>query len=287
MSVLNCPFLGLADDPGTCKLFPSTHNCCQRARPVEAVALPHQAAYCLSVQHFRCPVFAGQAASALPAALRAAPRRWQGWHWGAASLVAFALAVLLGVLAWQSGLPQAGLPVVSEQTPARSATSTFTLPVAFSSTPNATVTVVSTATPSLQPPTQGTFFTVTPGVCRPPAGWIVYVIRTGDTLYRLSVYYGVSMRELQSANCMADATHLVAGRSLYVPDKPSPTPALTRMPTAWVTNTQGPVLTQATALPSDTPVATVPLSTFTASAPAPSETQPEPTDGRDVPSPDP
>jgi LysM repeat protein len=86
--------------------------------------------------------------------------------------------------------------------------------------------------------------------CGRPRNWIVYIVQPGDTLYRLSLTYGVSVGELQRANCMGNSLLLQVGKPLYVPPRVVYTPYPTIpviIPTALPTNTP-------TSLPSDTPV---------------------------------
>jgi LysM repeat protein len=52
--------------------------------------------------------------------------------------------------------------------------------------------------------------------CEPIDDWVIYIVRFGDTLYDLSVEYGVSMRTLQVANCLT-SLELDAGQELFVP----------------------------------------------------------------------
>ena len=79
--------------------------------------------------------------------------------------------------------------------------------------------------------------------CGPPRGWVFYTVRRGDTLYRLSRLLGVSIGQLQQANCMGSGTGLRAGQQIYVPFQPPPpaTPAPTRtQPRPAPTRTQAP-----------------------------------------------
>ena len=69
--------------------------------------------------------------------------------------------------------------------------------------------------------------TQTPLPCGRPYGWIVYIIRPGDTLYHLSQAYGVSVASLQTANCMGSSTLLHVGDKLYVPPWATRTPSPT------------------------------------------------------------
>jgi LysM repeat protein len=71
--------------------------------------------------------------------------------------------------------------------------------------------------------------------CGPPPGWVIYVVRYGDTLYSLGLAFGVSVRQLQTANCMGSSTLIRTGQNMWVPNvptrTPSPAPAHTRTPT--------------------------------------------------------
>ncbi len=90
-----------------------------------------------------------------------------------------------------------------------------------------------------------------PTRCGPPATWIIYIVRPGDTLYRIGLAYGVTVTQLKLANCLT-SDNIVSGQRLYVPNvptrTPSPTPSL---------------------LPSLTPTATVVLDTPTPSGDTP------------------
>lgn len=77
--------------------------------------------------------------------------------------------------------------------------------------------------------------------CGSPSTWIVYYLQPGDTLYRLSVAYGISVSELQRANCMGSSTRLHAGQAFYVPPWPMlpPPPTVPVVPIETITNTPG------------------------------------------------
>ena len=87
--------------------------------------------------------------------------------------------------------------------------------------------------------------------CGPPHSWIVYYVQPGDTLYRLSAAYGITVAELQRANCMNSSTLLNTGKALYVPPwaptAPSPTIPGVVLPTGTFTDTPE------SSTPSDTP----------------------------------
>jgi LysM repeat protein len=108
----------------------------------------------------------------------------------------------------------------------------------------------------------------------PPVGWIQVTIHSGDSLYSISLAYGITVSQLQAANCMGNSTLILAGETLWVPNiptrtpmySPTPYPSATPKPTAtlWPTGSATPTGTMtATATYSATP-------TFTATA-TPSE----------------
>ncbi|MCS7011380.1 MAG: LysM peptidoglycan-binding domain-containing protein [Anaerolineales bacterium] len=126
--------------------------------------------------------------------------------------------------------------------------------------------------------------TRTPIPCGPPPGWIAYIVQSGDTLYRLSRAYGISVAELQRANCLGGSTLIRTGQKLYVPPWATRTPSRTLTPTGprtWTstvfTHTPTPTFS-ATPTPTSTPTAShtptftgtfteTPSSTFTPTQP--------------------
>ena len=106
----------------------------------------------------------------------------------------------------------------------------------------------------------------TPIPCGPPAGWVYYIVQKGDTLYSIGRAYGVSVAQLQAANCMGSSTNIRVGQKLYVPNVapklPSSTPSLTMTPTLE---------------PSATSTSLPPSATPTVNLPSPSQTPIPPT----------
>lgn len=98
--------------------------------------------------------------------------------------------------------------------------------------------------------------------CGAPRNWVRYTVQSGDTLFKLSLTFGVSVPDLQFANCLT-STLIRAGDVLFVPFLPTRQPSQTRTPT------QTPQPT-ATTLPSSTATAT-PLPSKT-NTPQPSTT---------------
>jgi membrane protease YdiL (CAAX protease family)/LysM repeat protein len=56
--------------------------------------------------------------------------------------------------------------------------------------------------------------------CVAPPGWVIYTVRTGDTLYGLSLALGISVHELQTSNCLTNPSLIFVGQQLYVPSSP-------------------------------------------------------------------
>ncbi len=64
--------------------------------------------------------------------------------------------------------------------------------------------------------------------CGPPPGWVQYTVKTGNTLFSLSQAFGVSVSQLQQANCMPlSQTFIQAGQKIWVPNVATRTPTLT------------------------------------------------------------
>jgi LysM repeat protein len=124
--------------------------------------------------------------------------------------------------------------------------------------PQTSQTVTNTLTPS-----------ATAVKCGPPAGWIQYRIQSQDTLFRISLNYGVSVPQLQYANCMGSSTFLRVGELLYVPNVATRTPS----PSATVVGTNAPTQTSIIETATETPT---PTSTPTLESTAATEGYPAP-----------
>jgi len=76
--------------------------------------------------------------------------------------------------------------------------------------------------------------TVTVIPCGPPAGWVRnYIVRPGDTLFRIALAYNITYPQLKRANCMGSSTTIYSGQRLWVPNVPTrtPVPGITTIPT--------------------------------------------------------
>ncbi|MBM4424912.1 MAG: LysM peptidoglycan-binding domain-containing protein [Chloroflexi bacterium] len=123
-------------------------------------------------------------------------------------------------------------PATPTPTPASTQTPTQTqTPIP---TETETPTPTQTESPPTEPPNNPT--TQPPTPCGPPPTWAPYTVQRGDTLFELSRRFGVSIAQLQNANCLPD-TEIKFGLRLFVPFIPSPTPTETQTPTQTFTPT--------------------------------------------------
>ncbi len=106
--------------------------------------------------------------------------------------------------------------------------------------------------------------------CGPPPGWVQYTVQSGNTLFSLSQAFGVSVSQLQQANCMPySQTSIQAGQRIWVPNVATRTPTLTPISIIFPTLTW-----TASPLPSPT-LTPFPSPTWTFSpSPPPSPTEP-------------
>jgi LysM repeat protein len=58
--------------------------------------------------------------------------------------------------------------------------------------------------------------------CRPPTGWILITVQSGESLSSLAAHYRITSEQLASANCLS-VQSLPPGYGLYVPPLPSNT----------------------------------------------------------------
>jgi LysM repeat protein len=126
--------------------------------------------------------------------------------------------------------------------------------------------------------------------CGPPYGWVRYTVRPGNTLTSLSQAYGVSVAQLQFANCMAsNQYYLAVGQVIWVPNVATRTPRATATATLTPVSIVFPTVTwtaSVTPLPTNTFVPTnspVPTNTFVPTATQ--TTIPSPTMTATVPTP--
>ena len=260
-----CPLLGQIDDPETSLAFPSEFNYCHGAVPLSVPSLDYQMSHCLAAAFTQCPLYANKEKGPLPAEIRLLGNK------ATISLAnspllrilgAILIAAVVFLIGWfgfsglakslgssNGGKTNAIVPVIPTLTPFGPA-STHTLPHFPTLTPQPSDTPTETQTPPLV-----VVIANTPrpqASCGRPSGWVTYTIQPNDTLSQLGRAYGVSVAQLQNANCMGSSTILHVGKTLYVPP--------------WAVLPVIPTLEPTLYIPGDTPVETpveIPTETLT------------------------
>lgn len=101
-----------------------------------------------------------------------------------------------------------------------SATATTTPAATMTKRPSATATATPSPTvtePAAQETAAATEASTPVSGCVPPAGWVEYVVRPGDSLFRLGQRYGATIGALQQGNCMGNVRVIYVGQRLFVP----------------------------------------------------------------------
>lgn len=189
---------------------------------------------------------------------------------GSLLLAIFSIALVLGVISL----------AMAERTPTEKSipTNTLLIPTLFDTptslfldfgtlTPQASSTfdfLTATGTDQGGPNPTNTFLP-----CGRPGGWVLYIVKAGDTMFSLAKAFGISIAQLQNANCIrSNQTNLKTGQSLWVPNVGiTLTPLTTGTPTYTPISIIFPTLTQTA---TNTGTATMTAS-FTAT-PSPTET---------------
>jgi LysM repeat protein len=273
-----CIHLGLETDQVTVMGYPTILNHCHHARKPEPVDLSHQATYCMTAAHRNCPVFMRSFAAPLPPEISALPKspvRRNLAIWGLMTTLVAAISLFLFFGGWEWARAN-----IWFAEPAFTNTPSFilnpsTTPLSPQASPTSTRTPLP-ATPTLEEPTAVITSTITetqtpnpiatatprppatqpPTACSHPSGWIVYIVRSGDTLASIGAAYNVSVAQLQAANCMGSSTKIFTGQSLWVPNVPTvTTQPFNPTPTNTPTTTNTPVPSN-TPIPTDTPLPT-------------------------------
>jgi len=259
MTPSTCPFLGLEDDPTTILYFPSAGNYCHLVDPIALVSLSHQQSYCLSKAHVTCPVFTSGGRGPLPDGLITSeyiPARLRRSLF-VGGLVLLFLIVGLGVrVLWINFSDKSSSPILP--------TEDIELVVDEKQTPDDFTQDIVTSSPTqYQTPLISNNETTESGIhvtqCEHPDGWILYLVKPNDSLFRLSVVFKVNLLELHRANCLSEGAIIRAGQEIYVPYPPTSTPVLS-------------------STPSETPLSPTPSRTQPVSLPIPTATKtPRPT----------
>jgi len=263
-----CTYLGLQDDPKTALEFASDGNFCHHALPAAPPNPGHQKAFCLSNEHISCPVFLLSEKRPLPkdVIFHDYKRNLNKKVVYRGILLAILFVLLAAALVGAWGLKGIlSTPIVVPE---------GTIRVTSIQPPLVIVTNRSISPTSPGPPTNPTS-TLIPTVsdCTPPDGWILYTVIPTDSIFRLSLIFGISVTELLSVNCLGDDIILRPGDQIYVPSFLTSTPAIdTQSPTPTDTlqpkptspprpRPTFPIRPTRTSPPANTPTPVIPTST--------------------------
>jgi LysM repeat protein len=230
-----CPYLGVADDPRTHFVFPTTAHRCFSGSHREGIEVSHQAALCLSGQYLTCRRYVAPAKPVVPTAaavgLVVLPRsveasvahvssraRWRSASDGRRGPVArpviilvaaLALAIVVTGLLGLGGFLSAGPSRTSDSSPAVGPAS----PAASRASPS----VSSQPAPTTSvPPTSGPTPSPSPraSVRALPT---THIVQRGETLTSIARHYGVTLDALEKANKIKDPSLIVVGQRLIIP----------------------------------------------------------------------
>ncbi len=135
-----------------------------------------------------------------------------------------------------SQLDAVGMPIPATRVAAISPSPTMFWPTT-SPTPSPLPSPSPTPTPDASvTPTPSPVSSLIPS-CRPPAGWSVYIVRTGDTLYSLAVQAKTTELALMQANCLSTPA-IYSGQRIYLPPTlhatPTPRTEPCGPPSSWI-----------------------------------------------------
>jgi LysM repeat protein len=106
-------------------------------------------------------------------------------------------------------------------------TETVTMTVVVST---ASLTLLETTTAQVLSPTVSATLQFPTSSCAVPAGWVQYIVQSGDTLSRLAVRTNTTVDRIMQANCLS-GTQLATGSRLYLPFvPPTNTPLIIQTP---------------------------------------------------------
>jgi LysM domain len=242
-----CPFLravGPGDVIGHPLEAPDVANRCAALREPVPQSLRQQELVCLSTGHINCPRYLRGALLASEVPARRVRVRSAVTPAIAASLVVLALsfAVSFGFVVANGGLtlpvaaivtsapsgtaaaigPTADPDVTASSSPSLSASPVPASPAPASATPTSSPTPIATPVPTPRPtatprpkPTSDRFALLTRCPNKPDC-WI-YIIRSGDNLYSIANYFGVSLERVKALNPWTRTERLRAGRQLILP----------------------------------------------------------------------
>ncbi len=229
---LNCPYLGIEEDPATWLSYANSANLCYKFKPARPVDTAHQRQFCLTQAYPICKIYAQNSASPLPTIATVEPRQEGNplrFFW--ISLAVLSVITLLVVLSfwlranWEdlygNSIPAlAPLPtdanlaanILPSQTPTEEllaaiellppiATSTLSASPTPSLSPTITHSPTASPTPTATQPTPGPALNTPFG---PQKSFLLHRVATGESLGNLAVIYRTSAEVIRAANVLIE-----------------------------------------------------------------------------------
>ena len=230
-----CPYLGMDYDPATQCMYATRQHRCYRPSIAARIEPDHQLAFCLTEAHTSCPVFA---ANELPRPSRAALRMPALPSMPVLpAMPALRVPSLpsLPTLPWIPALPRVpALPALLSPQVVAGALGIVLLGVALIGVRQALVAgdapgaaaVVPAATEAPSPaveeatPAPVTAATPAPSTPAPAPTPIRYVVRAGDTLNEIAMFFGAPPQDIIRLNNLPPDGRILAGQELVIPTGP-------------------------------------------------------------------
>jgi LysM repeat protein len=231
MESSTCPYLGLKTDPNTPLSFASQGNYCHRARPVAPVNRDHQLKYCLSKDYPSCPVYTRDNVAPLPLEIYSNEYRQKIIRsiFQVISIVVLLYFTVFTSEMWWSNSGSKWYDKYLGELITEDILDSNSSPIPASQPPILDTDIKSpnaTLSEDLSLSTQES--TELPmGSCKPPDGWVSYTVQPTDSLFRLSLIFGISVVDIRSANCFQEDEIVHPGQVVYIPPTPTATPTST------------------------------------------------------------
>ena len=231
-----CPYLGMAGDPKSVLEFPSDGNFCYRVKKAAPVRISHQEKYCLVSAHVDCPIYRTDGSQSMPAMYlgKSKPAFSRFGIIRTFGIIIIVVLSVFGFILLKQSIQSRGESYLGTQTAGDRQGQ-----ISLTKEPGGIQGQV------YQNPTPGLVGSgereETRAACIAPPGWVVYVVKPTDSLVRLSLIYGVTVAQLQRANCLGDRVLVYPGDELFVPG-PTATPRMSATPTVTATRTAAPYI---------------------------------------------
>lgn len=239
MEVLNCPHLGIIEDPGSYLSFPSEANHCLKLGAKTLVSLEHQAEYCLSSQFSSCPYFANGVSELEINNEKTLKKSHLKIHY--TPYIALSALVLIMVLGYITGSSYLTRLFASDMELAVNSSELIHSSPEQDQVNLEDRTLTETAVQSY----------ALSNHCPPPDNWIYYFVKPGDNVSAIAEDNGITIDQLLKVNCLNRVEDISPGSMIFIPTEKgmiskieeSSSPTSTSIPTHTPTQTSSITIT--------------------------------------------